>query len=329
MAIDRGTTVKKAEDLVREGRPELAIAEYLRLVEDQPGDVGAANALGDLYVKVGHRAQAVARFVQIGDSHRDSGFVPKAVAFYKKALKIDPASDHALSQLAQIAIEQALYADATLYLNRLLQRRREQSNEAGVAECLVRLGGFPTATADAKMAAARAAAGHFPATEASRLWVDAADALERAGRPREALDVLMQADARVHKTQIDFDLAPDLPLMRADRAQIQQMILSLVRNAIEALAEAGTPSRKITIRTHHAPDGRIELSVCDNGPGVAEGMVDRLFIPFVTTKSSGTGLGLAISQTIAQAHGGAIAYRPNKPTGACFSARFRPAEVVP
>ena len=78
MAIDRGTTVKKAEDLVREGRPELAIAEYLRLVEDQPGDVGAANALGDLYVKVGNRALAVARFVQIGDSHRDSGFVPKA-----------------------------------------------------------------------------------------------------------------------------------------------------------------------------------------------------------------------------------------------------------
>ena len=178
---------------MREGRPELAIAEYLRLVEDQPGDVGAANALGDLYVKVGNRALAVAQFVQIGDSHRDSGFVPKAVAFYKKALKIDPASDHALSQLAQIAIEQKLYADATLYLNRLLQRRREQSNEAGVAECLVRLGGFPAATADAKMAAARAAAGHFPATEASRLWVDAADALERAGRPREALDVLMQA----------------------------------------------------------------------------------------------------------------------------------------
>jgi tetratricopeptide (TPR) repeat protein len=95
--------------------------------------------------------------------------VPKAVAFYKKALKVDPASDHALSQLAQIAVEQELFADATLYLNRLIQRRREQSNDAGVAECLVRLGGFPTATADTKMAAARAAATHVAPDQAARL----------------------------------------------------------------------------------------------------------------------------------------------------------------
>jgi signal transduction histidine kinase len=104
------------------------------------------------------------------------------------------------------------------------------------------------------------------------------------------------------------------------------MVLSLVRNAIEALGEAGTPSRKITIRTQRVPDGRIELSVCDNGPGVAADMVDRLFMPFMTTKSSGTGLGLAISQSIAQAHGASIAYRRNEPAGACFYARFSPAE---
>jgi two-component system sensor kinase FixL len=140
------------------------------------------------------------------------------------------------------------------------------------------------------------------------------------------LSVLMQADARVHKAQIEFDLAPGLPLMRADRAQLQQMVLSLVRNAVEALAEGGTPARRVTIRTHRAEDGRLELSICDNGPGVAAEMVDRLFMPFVTTKSSGTGLGLAISQTIAQAHGGTIAYRANEPAGACFYIRFSPVE---
>jgi len=193
VSVDRELTVKKAEDLVREGKHDLAIEEYLRLVDDQPGDVGAANALGDLYAKVGSRGQAASQFVRIGDTHRESGFIPKAIAFYKKALKVDPASDHALSQLAQIAVEQELYADATLYVNRLLERRREQHNEAGVAECLVRLGGFPSATADAKLAAARAAAGHVAAAEAARLWVNAADALERAGRPREAVDVLMHA----------------------------------------------------------------------------------------------------------------------------------------
>jgi len=140
------------------------------------------------------------------------------------------------------------------------------------------------------------------------------------------LAVLMQADARVHRTQIEFDLQPTLPLMRADRTQLQQMVLSLVRNAIEALAEAGVSGRKVVVSTTRLPDMRIELCVCDNGPGVAASMVDRLFMPFVTTKATGTGLGLAISQTIAQAHGGTLAYRANEPTGACFYARFNPVE---
>jgi two-component system sensor kinase FixL len=140
------------------------------------------------------------------------------------------------------------------------------------------------------------------------------------------LGVLMHADARVHRTRIDLDLEAGLPLVRADRAQIQQLILSLVRNAIEALADANTTDRRIVVRTGRAPGGRIELSVCDNGPGVAPDMIDRLFMPFVTSKNSGTGLGLAISQSIAQAHGGTVAYRANEPTGACFYARFNPVE---
>ncbi|MEJ0034981.1 MAG: PAS domain S-box protein [Gammaproteobacteria bacterium] len=140
------------------------------------------------------------------------------------------------------------------------------------------------------------------------------------------LSVLMQADARVHRTQIAFDLAPTLPLLQADRAQLQQMVLSLVRNAIEAMSDAGTTGRQVVIRTRRLPDGRIELSVCDNGPGVSAEMVDRLFMPFLTTKASGTGLGLAISQTIAQGHGGTLAYRANEPAGACFHARFNPVE---
>ena len=73
VGVDRESAVRKAEDLVREGKIDLAIDEYLRLVEEQPGDLGAANALGDLYAKVGNRALAVEQFVQIGDSQRDSG----------------------------------------------------------------------------------------------------------------------------------------------------------------------------------------------------------------------------------------------------------------
>lgn len=138
----------------------------------------------------------------------------------------------------------------------------------------------------------------------------------------EDLSVLAQADARVHKAKMVFELAPGLPRMRANRVQIQQLVLSLVRNALEALAESPITERRVVVRTERAPTGGIELSVCDNGPGVAPGMVERLFIPFSTTKASGTGLGLPISQTIAQAHGGSIGHRALAPNGACFYVRL-------
>jgi two-component system, LuxR family, sensor kinase FixL len=139
------------------------------------------------------------------------------------------------------------------------------------------------------------------------------------------LAVLVGADARVHKTQVEFELEAALPPVLADRAQLQQLVLTLVRNSIEALSEASTSERRVTVRTSRGPDGRIEISVSDNGPGVAPEMVDRLFMPFASTKPNGTGLGLAISQTSAQAHGASIAYRQNNP-GACFYMRLATIE---
>jgi two-component system sensor kinase FixL len=138
----------------------------------------------------------------------------------------------------------------------------------------------------------------------------------------EDLAVLAEADARVNKTRIEFDLARGLPRVRGDQAQLQQMVLSLVRNAIEALADQPPGERRIVIRTALYGHSHIELSVSDNGPGVQPAIVDRLFAPFVTTKAQGTGLGLSISHTIARAHGGTIGYRPAAPCGACFFVRI-------
>jgi two-component system, LuxR family, sensor kinase FixL len=138
----------------------------------------------------------------------------------------------------------------------------------------------------------------------------------------EDLAVLAQADARVHKTTLELELAPGLPAVRADRAQLQQMVLTLVHNALEALDGTPAGARRITIRTELLADRRVELSIRDNGPGLAPGMAERLFMPFATTKATGTGLGLAISQSIAQAHGGSIGHRPADPNGACFFVRI-------
>lgn len=136
------------------------------------------------------------------------------------------------------------------------------------------------------------------------------------------LSVLAQADARVHKCVLEFDLAPGLPNIRAERVQLQQLVLSLIRNALESLEAAQASDRVVTVRTQLVPGRRIELSVTDNGPGIAPEMMDRLFMPFATTKAMGTGLGLAISQSIVQAHGGTIGHHPVSPHGACFVVRL-------
>ena len=90
MAIDREDTLKKAEKLLRQGRLDAAIAEYVRVVEEQPRDWNTANTLGDLYVRAGQADKALAQYHRIADHLMREGFYPKAAALYKKILKIRP-----------------------------------------------------------------------------------------------------------------------------------------------------------------------------------------------------------------------------------------------
>jgi len=133
---------------------------------------------------------------------------------------------------------------------------------------------------------------------------------------------LIQLDARAHQVRCNFELAAHLPPISVDRAQIQQVIVSLVRNSIEALAEAIAATREISVRTRRSSPGTVEIVVCDNGPGVAASILPCLFDPFCSSKPHGTGLGLAISRTILRTHQGSLDYRPNTPRGACFIVRL-------
>jgi two-component system, LuxR family, sensor kinase FixL len=133
---------------------------------------------------------------------------------------------------------------------------------------------------------------------------------------------LIQLDAKTHDVHYRTDLAVRLPQVEVDRAQVQQVVLNLVRNAIEALAESTTTPRQITVRTQELADRSVEITVCDNGPGVSQTIAPRLFDPFCTSKTHGTGLGLAISRTIIKSHQGSLDYRPNTPRGACFTVRL-------
>jgi PAS domain S-box-containing protein len=136
---------------------------------------------------------------------------------------------------------------------------------------------------------------------------------------------LIEPDAREADVVLRLELEPDLPRVPVDRIQVDQVLINLLKNAVEALRGSDAP-RQVTLRTGLRADGGVEVIVADNGPGLAPACVDRLFHPFFTTKPDGLGLGLAISRSIIEAHGGQLGTMPHRGPGAAF--RFTvPAEV--
>lgn len=192
MSIDRETALRQAEKLQREGKLDLAIAAYARLVEAQPRDWNTINTLGDLYLRAGDVDRGVAQFVQIADHLFSEGFFPKAAALYKKTLKAKPDHEHTLLRLAEIAGGQELLADARAYLRKLWELRSERGDERGAAECLVRLASLPQADAETILTAARVSRALGDNEQAASLFRVAAGELQKAGRDAAALEALAQ-----------------------------------------------------------------------------------------------------------------------------------------
>jgi len=117
--------------------------------------------------------------------------------------------------------------------------------------------------------------------------------------------ILVRAEARAKKIQIELDLPTELSPLYGDRIQLQQVILNLVRNAMEALVGRTDGIVRIAVRRLEEPDA-IEVRVADNGPGIEAALAARLFEPLTTSKPDGLGLGLSICASIVQLHGGRI-----------------------
>jgi two-component system sensor kinase FixL len=106
------------------------------------------------------------------------------------------------------------------------------------------------------------------------------------------------------QVRLQMEFAPDTPLVLIDKVQIQQVLLNLIRNAVEAMA--ASTRRELEIRTTVPADGMVEVSVTDSGPGLPPEIRERLFQPFTTTKSAGMGVGLSICRSIVEGHRGHI-----------------------
>lgn len=117
---------------------------------------------------------------------------------------------------------------------------------------------------------------------------------------------LLRTDAREHGSKLRLELAEPMPLVMADPIQLQQVILNLAHNGIEAMDDRDPVSRCLSIHTSGQSNGVVEVAICDQGVGISSDRLNHIFDPFFTTKSKGLGMGLSISRTIVEAHGGRL-----------------------
>ncbi len=143
---------------------------------------------------------------------------------------------------------------------------------------------------------------------------------ESIALPSLIADVTRFSEPDASKPQHSFaiNIAPDLPNVFADRIMIEQVLLNLVRNAREAMAERAVGERLVTLTAAVGADNMIVVSVSDRGHGISPELAQNLFSPFTTTKSDGMGMGLSICRSIIEYHEGQMRFQPNVPQGAIF-----------
>jgi two-component system, LuxR family, sensor kinase FixL len=145
--------------------------------------------------------------------------------------------------------------------------------------------------------------------------------VENARKLVEEASALALVGARNQGVRVKFDFDPAADLVLADRVQIQQVLLNLMRNAVEAMETS--ERRELTIATAKDSDDTVAISVADTGCGIAPELSSQLFQPFFTTKRQGMGVGLSISRTIVEAHGGKLEALPNAGGGTIFRLTLR------
>jgi PAS domain S-box-containing protein len=143
----------------------------------------------------------------------------------------------------------------------------------------------------------------------------------------DAVFGLTRVEAMQRAVEIEKRIDPNLPAVLADRVQIEQVLVNLLRNAMDAIDAADSPLRLIAVAARSNSNGAVEISVADTGPGVAAEVTDTIFEPFVTTKSNGMGMGLSISRSIIDSHGGRLRMACGVRSGAMFIFDLPTAEV--
>jgi tetratricopeptide (TPR) repeat protein len=252
LAIDREDTLKKAEKFLRQGRLDQAIAEYERVVDDQPRDWTTANALGDLYLRANKPDRAVVLYQRIADHLFTEGFYPKASALYKKILKIAPDNERVQLNLAEIATKQGLLAEAKSHYMAVAKRRRDRGDTAGADEITIRLGMLDPADVEARLIAARTIEGRGDAAQAAAKFREIYDFLIEKGREKEALGALREA--------VRLDPSDAASRATLAKAAVEKGDYEQAREFLDREVAGSDPSLLLALINVELHTGRIEVA---------------------------------------------------------------------
>jgi two-component system sensor histidine kinase DctS len=145
----------------------------------------------------------------------------------------------------------------------------------------------------------------------------------------DGIHALVELQARQSYVALQVDVPDDLPPVLADRVLIEQVLLNLTRNAIEAMQAVDPERRVLRIAAHTSDQGQVAVSVIDNGHGIPPEVAERLFSPFFSTKAEGMGMGLSICRTAIEFHGGTLTHAANPGGGTVFTFTLQQAQEAP
>jgi lipopolysaccharide biosynthesis regulator YciM len=286
--FDRETALKNAEKAIKLGKVDAAIAEYVKIVENHPRDWNSANALGDLYVRAKQIDKGVQQFSRIADHLAEDGFYPKAVALFKKILKIKPDDEYALLQSGDLSGKIGKLVEAKQYYNQVMERRKKRGDKKGATEIAIRLGTLDPEDLESRMAAAKLAIESGDTTTALREYKDIAARLEKVEKFEAALVPLKAAydldksddklRSRLFSAYLGSDAATARPLARgAD--ELKQVAEALEKAgqhdaALEVLGEisAGDPANleiKANLAQAHIARGDLDKAKAFLSPETA------------------------------------------------------------
>jgi tetratricopeptide (TPR) repeat protein len=191
--FDREATLKAAEKALKLGKVDVAIAEYVKVVDAQPRDWNTANALGDLYVRANKIERGVQQYTRIADHLAEEGFYPKAYALFKKILKIKPDDEYATLQSGDLAAKTGKLLEAKTYFEQVMARRQKKGDKKGATEIAIRLGTLDPEDLEARMKAAKLAVDNGDTTTALKEYKDVAARLEKVEKYEQALVPLQAA----------------------------------------------------------------------------------------------------------------------------------------